>query len=180
MHSFSSYSWNTLVWALKGGSTNGTCASVHLMTQYFCCSFVRLCFWWFRGLDTQEVNPSTRNTSMIFFNWNLRLPPFNTELCVSLEQQRERGLLCFLGWLILITKGNRGHGYHVGQGEAYHQLRKSSRTHLVLPSPTTKLNEIACRISEGSDSSGAKVWVTPSLKSQLVMLPKEKETWKRV
>ena len=99
------------------------------MTQYFCSSFLRLCFWRFRGLDTQEVNPPTRNTSVIFFNWNLRLPLFNTELYVSLEQQRERGLLCFLRWLILITKGKRGCCCHEGQGEAHLQLRKSSRTH---------------------------------------------------
>lgn len=37
--------------------------------------------------------------------------------------------------------------------------------HILLPaSPTIKLNEIACRINEGSDSSGVKVWVTPPLK----------------
>lgn len=129
VHSFFSYSWNTLLWALKGGSTNGTCASVHLITQYFCPHF-----WGFASDGLEDLTPKRwilppGTHQWFFLNWNLRLPPFNTELCVSLEQQRERGLLCFLGWLILITKGKRGHCYHVGQGEAYHPLRKSSRTH---------------------------------------------------
>ncbi|XP_076981603.1 uncharacterized protein LOC143654026 [Tamandua tetradactyla] len=106
-------------------------------------------------------------TTVIPLNWKLRLPPGHFGLLMPLDQQAKKGSTLLSGVIDPDYQKEVGLQLHNGGKEEFSWNIGNPLGHLlVLPCPVIKINgklqqHIPGRTTNGSETSGMKVWVTP-------------------